>query len=93
MLGENKLYEFLAATKDDGRISAVHIALYLALIQKSLAFENNKEIKVSRQEIMCLAKISSRQTYNKRIRELQEFGYIKYYPSFHQTAGAIIHLT
>jgi hypothetical protein len=93
MLEENKLYSFLDATKDDGRISAVHIALYLALLQKSMAFKNSTEIKVSRQEIMCLAKISSRQTYNKRIKELQEFGYIRYFPSFHQTAGAIIQLT
>jgi len=93
MLKNNTLHSFLLAAKDDPRISAVHIALYLALLQKSLPHKNNPGIKVFRREVMCLAKISSRQTYNKRINELQEFGYITYTPSHHQAVGTVIQFT
>jgi hypothetical protein len=86
---EKKLISFLIAARHDGRISAIHISLYLALIQKSLG-SGSDELTVFRKEIMLLAKVSSRQTYTKRIRELQEFGYIIYSPSFHQTSGTLI---
>lgn len=90
MQNECKLYSFLLTAKEDGRITAGHIALFAALLEKSLETSKNKEVKIFRQEIMHLAKISSRRTYNKRMKELQEFGYINYFPSFHQHRGTLI---
>jgi hypothetical protein len=87
----NTLMSFLAAIRDDGRISAVHISLYLALVQKWIENADAEVLIVSRDDLMKTAKISSRKTYYKRLNELREFGYIVYRPSFQHT-GSLINL-
>lgn len=66
---------------EDARISSSHISLYLALFTKWQAMREKKPLKIKRAEIMRLAKINSRQTYNKRIKELHEYQYLVYCPS------------
>lgn len=39
---------------------------------------------------MPIARISTRLTYCKYIRELAEFGYIRYEPSFRQNQGSLV---
>ena len=74
----NHFYETIP---DDPRISAVHISLYMALL---LAFEQQgreNPVPVHRAVLMKQAKISARSTYYKAMRELEDFGYIRYLPS------------
>jgi hypothetical protein len=42
---------------------------------------------------MELCKISASSTYHKTIRELHEFGYIEYRPSFNHNKRSLIRLT
>jgi hypothetical protein len=42
-------------------------------------------------EIMPIAKISSPATYLKCVRDLSDFGYIRYEPSFNKNKGSKIY--
>lgn len=73
---------FFETIMDDPRITTAHVSIYLAMVSE---FENAREIQmleVNRSRIMQLAKINARSTYDKVIHDLDQFGYIKYYPCF-----------
>jgi hypothetical protein len=72
------LEEFYEAIADDARIGNTHICLYLALVNQGNSFGNFFEI--NRANLLKNAKIS-RKTYHKCMKELREYGYIKYEPS------------
>ena len=79
------------ATKDE-RIGHIHICLYMALFQcwNLNGFKN--PILVSRNQLMKVAKINGRATYHKCIKQLQVYGYIQYFPSYHPGIGSRIYL-
>jgi hypothetical protein len=72
---------FYKAIAADCRISTTHISLYMALFQcwNENLFEN--PVAFTSGEIMPMAKIDSRATYHKCLRDLVEYGYIRYTPS------------
>jgi hypothetical protein len=81
---------FLRHARDDARISAVHISLYTALI---VYCENNERVHpftVFSAELMPLCKISGTATYHRCIRELHEYGYIRYTPSYNHFLGSLV---
>ncbi|THD32427.1 MAG: hypothetical protein DI588_07345 [Flavobacterium johnsoniae] len=84
------LTSFFAAIQDDGRISMTHIAVYAALLQFRIEKGFSNPIQAYSHEIMKLAKISAPITYHRCIRELSEYGYIKYLPSFKRTQASEI---
>ncbi|HVM87888.1 MAG TPA: hypothetical protein VMT76_06845 [Puia sp.] len=49
-------------------------------------------ITIRRQQLMQEAKISARTSYNKCMRELHEYGYIKYLPSYSFYLGNLVHI-
>ncbi len=87
----NPLSHFFSAIENDFRISITHIGIYAALLQ----FRTNKgfinPIEAFSYEIMPIAKISASYTYHKCVRELSEYGYIRYEPSFKKTQGSKIY--
>ncbi len=87
------LSDFFNAISDDPRISITHIGIYAALLQywSEHSFEN--PIRVFSYEIMRLAKISASTTFHKAIRELSDYGYIKYSPSYNRKRGSKIYIT
>jgi hypothetical protein len=85
------LTEFYETIADDGRISATHVSLYIALLQQWNLNGGKNPVTINRESIMKAAKIA-RRTYNRRINELQEYGYIKYIPSSNPIAGSIVYL-
>lgn len=87
----NPLSAFFEAIEKDFRISTTHIAIYVALLQYRIDKGCINPIQVFRQEITSIAKVSSPHTYHKCVRELSEYGYIKYEPSFRKTKGSKIY--
>ena len=78
------LMDFFEAIQSDARISVTHIGIYAALLQYRIdnGFEN--PIQAVSYEIMSIAKISSAITYHKCVKQLNEYGYIRYEPSFNR---------
>lgn len=73
---------FYAAIREDNRISTTHISLYMALFQLYNLNNFINPFKITRTSLMEIAKISGLATYHKCIKELEEFGYILYKPSY-----------
>lgn len=74
------LSNFFKAIENDYRISITHIGLYAALLQFRLDKGFINPVQAYRYEIMKIAKINGPVTYHKCIRELHEYGYIRYLP-------------
>jgi hypothetical protein len=85
------LSDFFQAIQHDGRISITHIGIYAALLQYRMDNGFNNPIHAFSYQIMRIAKLSSAITYLKCIRDLSEYGYIKYEPSFNRKRGSRIH--
>ncbi len=83
-MGEVKeLTSFLTAIRKDHRIGTSHISLYMALFQFYNLNQFQNPVEITKALVMEVAKISGLATYHKCIRDLAEFGYIDYRPSFH----------
>lgn len=83
---------FYDLIQQDERLNPTHISLYLALFQFWNVNHFQNPISISRNEMMRLSKISALGTYHKCIKQLQEFGYIEYIPSFNPYKGSLVNL-
>jgi hypothetical protein len=72
---------FFDTAADDPRVRAVHISLYLALLNEWQVQAFASPVCIRRDVVMRAAKIKARHTYNTVINELREYGYIRYLPS------------
>jgi len=87
------LSDFFDAIKTDGRIGATHIAIYAALVQYRKEREFANPIHAFSREIMEIAKVSSAITYQRCVRALSDYGYLRYEPSFDRTKASRIYFT
>jgi len=87
-----ELAAFFFSIRDDSRISPVHISLFMAIIQFWKDNDYKSPVSVFGHELMNLAKISGVATYHKSIQQLEEYGYIKYEPSFDRFVGSSIYI-
>jgi hypothetical protein len=85
------LSDFFKAIENDYRISITHIGIYVALLQFRVGKGFINPIQAYRCDIMGIAKISSPKTYYKCMRELNEYGYIKYEPTRKRNQGSKIY--
>jgi hypothetical protein len=85
------LSDFFKAIESDYRISSTHIGVYVALLQFRVDKGFVNPIQAYRYEIMDLAKIASPKTYYKCMRELNEYGYIKYQSTRKRNQGSEIY--
>ncbi len=84
------LNEAFERFNDDIRIKQGHITLYLAFFQKWNREFFKKTLTVNRELIMERAKIRSKTTYHNYLKDLNDWGYLKYFPSFHPARGSRI---
>lgn len=75
---------------NDTRIRQCHITLYLAFFQKWNREYFKKTITVNRELIVERAKIKSKTTYHNYVKDLNDWDYLKYYPSYHPARGSKI---
>lgn len=85
-----QLSDFYNAVCSDKRIGTTHISLYMALFQFWNINNFQNPVSFTRQEVMPIAKINGRATYHKCINDLQEFGYIKYIPSYNPFLKSLV---
>ena len=68
---------------------ATHVSLYNALFVCWQRSGYNNPFPVSRRMLMSYSQIASTATYHS-IKELETFGYIHYYPSYHPVKGSLV---
>ncbi len=88
----DELFWFLNAIREDNRISPVHISLFIAVVQQWNKNNWQNPVGILTRELMQLSKISGRATYYRALKELHEYGYIKYVPSHNKLTGSFIYL-
>lgn len=71
----------------DDRLFPSHISLFMALFYFSNFGDLNLPFQVSRSKLMRFSSIKSIATYHKNIKELKNYGYIDYKPSWHPQKG------
>ncbi len=87
-----ELTNFYSAIREDHRIGTTHISLYMALFQFYNLNEFRSPIQITRASVMEVAKISGLATYHKCMKDLNDFGYIQYQPSYNPESGSRVHL-
>lgn len=87
-----QLSGFFQKVAVDNRLNPTHVSLYMAVFQfwNSERFQN--PVSISRQELMRISKISAKATYHKCIKDLHNFGYIQYIPSYNPFKGSLVYL-
>lgn len=86
------LDKFMRSAANDDRLLTSHISLFMAMFYYSPEKSTDAAFQVSRKKLMRYSKIKSIATYHKCVRELVEFGYIHYTPSYHPKKGSTIAL-
>lgn len=79
---------FFMRMSDDQRITSFHICLYMALFQIWNLNRFQNPFTIVRDEMMQLSRIGSVNTYARCIKELQEWGYIRYVPTSNMYIGS-----
>ena len=87
-----ELTSFYSAIHDDHRIGATHISLYMALFQFYNLNQFKNPVAITRAQVMQAAKINGLGTYHKCIKDLADFGYILYEPSYNPSINSRVYL-
>lgn len=86
------LIHYIHRLVSDSRLKPVHLLLSIAICDMWANYEFIRSYQVSRRALMKASRIRSTATYHKAIQELQTFGYVKYYPSYHPAKGSRIEI-
>lgn len=83
------LLRFFTGIESDHRITRTHISLYTSLWKRwKDQRDGSLPLIVFSYEMYPLCKISSSSTYHRVIRQLHEYGYIRYTPSYNHYIGS-----
>ena len=77
--------------KDD-RIGVSHRSLYLAFFELWNQKHFPRNLMINSQQVRGLAKIRSRTTYHKLVRELSHWGYLQYHPSSSPKIESVVNM-
>jgi len=88
--GYNHVADFYDAVKSDLRINVYHISLYLTLVQMRNLSGWQNPITIYRGQVMRLGRMS-RRTFNKCMKDLTQFGYLKYEASTDPAEGSKVY--
>jgi hypothetical protein len=86
------LASFFDRVSTDERLNPTHVSMYVSLFQFWNANRFQNPISISRSELMKVSKISAKATYHKCMRELNEWQYLKYKPSYNPFKGSLVYL-
>ena len=92
MKKDSILATFFSAIEKDQRLGISHIGLYVALIclWEKQGFKGH--VNAFGKEVMQLSRIASTATYQKLLRQLVQYGYIRYMPSYYKGKASKIFL-
>lgn len=76
-----QLTYFFNKIRQDNHITPSHISLYMALLERWNQNRFHNPVLFYRSEIMTMAKMNGIATYHKCMKDLNNLGYVAYYPS------------
>lgn len=86
------LNEVLERFAKDGRLNPPHVSLYMALFRFWNLYYFKPSFYIQREEVMALSKIGAKATYHRCLKDLSNWSYILYEPSFNPFKGSRVHM-
>ncbi|WP_159477734.1 hypothetical protein [Dyadobacter sp. 3J3] len=93
MKKDSILASFFSAIETDQRLGISHIGLYVTLIWLWEKQGFKGPVVAFGKDVMTLSRIASTATYQKLIHHLEQYGYIRYQPSYYKGKGSRIFLS
>lgn len=87
-ISEGQIMNYLSVYMDDPRLNVWHLVILKAILSLGYGKGERQIIKVSRSKIMALSHINTIPNF----KQLQDFGYIKYSPSYHPRCKSEVEL-
>lgn len=75
---------------EDDRLSPYHLSVYNALFMLWNECGFADKLSINRNDVMRLSKIGNQNTYTKVLKQLNDYGYILYEPSFNPLKGSLV---
>lgn len=92
MSGDSKMDRAVMRLATDQRATVWHMSLYIAILHSWCENQFQPSFCVSRRELMKFAHIGSIATYHKCLKQLIEYGYISYLPSYNPSSKTVVSL-
>jgi len=86
------LLDFFTAISNDHRISSTHISVFAALLYYKFSKGFSNPVYAYSADILPIAKLSAAKTYRKCVRDLSDYGYLRYEPSYKKNQASRIYL-
>ncbi len=86
------LASFFTKASTDERLNPTHVSMFVSLLQFWYINHFVNPVSITRHDLMKVSKINSKATYHKCMRELNEYGYLKYSPSYNSYKGSMVYL-
>jgi len=83
---------FFERVATDERLNPTHVSMYVSLFQFWNINRFQNPISISRNDLMKVSKIAAKATYHKCMKELNEWQYLKYKPSYNPFKGSLVYL-
>ena len=83
--------DYLIYNVKDNRLLTSHISLFMAMFFYSPS-DGEEFFRISRRILMRFSRIKSIATYHKCIRDLSDWGYITYHPSYDPYRASMVSL-
>lgn len=84
------LSEFMPSIRDNPKVTACHVSVYIALVYYCQTIGASHSFTVFSREILPYAKLLKPGTYHRIMNDLHEFGYIFYTPSHSPVLGSLV---
>lgn len=84
--------KYLFRINQDDRLTVYHLTIILAIIQAAIEQKSDSVVRISRSKLLTTSLIRTHPTYHKYLYDLQNFGYIKYTPSYHPIVGSTVEI-
>lgn len=77
---------------EDKRLHATHVSLYVSLFALWNLNRFQNPLSLTREEVMSISKIGSKNTYHKCLKDLHNFQYLIYHPSNNPLRGSLVEM-
>ena len=88
------MYKFIGQMARDNRLDTYHLSLFCAIAYLGKDTLPGGYFNISRKEVLSHSGIRSQVTYHNRLKDLVDYGYLRYQPSYdpgrHSRAALLI---
>lgn len=85
------LSRFLTAVSEAPQFSPAHVSVFVAIVNEAQQ-QGSDPVALFARDLMKKSKISGVATYHRIIKDLREFGFIKYEPSYNPLMGSLFYV-